>query len=195
MPTPPDPPREAPPAALPRLAELTAALRAFVRRRIADADAADDLVQDVLAKLAGEQAAGGGPQRVAAWLFQTARNAIVDRHRRHQPVVAAGDLADAPAHDDVDGDRDRLHAALRAFVHALPAHDREALLLTEYGGLSQRELADRLGVPPSTAKSRVQRARTRLARALHDCCTFELDRRGGVVDWRRRRPDDDPPCC
>lgn len=188
-------PSDRPPAAPQELADLTAALRAFVRRRVGDADAADDLVQDVLAKLAQEQAAGGGPRRIAAWLFHAARNAITDRHRRRRPVVAAGDLAETPAHDDVDADRQRLHAALRAFVHALPAHDREALLLTEYEGLNQRELADRLGVPPSTAKSRVQRARARLARTLHDCCTFELDRRGGLVDWRRRRPGGDPGCC
>jgi RNA polymerase sigma-70 factor (ECF subfamily) len=180
------------------MAALTQALRAYVRRHLRDADAADDLVQDVLAKLVREQATGGGPRRVAAWLFRAARNAIVDRHRRPSRVVAAGDLVDtAPSANDTGehgDDMERLRASFRTFIHALPGHYREALLLTEYEGLSQRQLADRLGVPLSTAKSRVQRAKAQLAQALHECCTFEVDRRGGVIGYERR-PGRDPDCC
>lgn len=178
------------------LEPLTAALRAFVRRRIHDVDTADDLVQDVLARLVRERATNGGPQRIAAWLFRAARNAIVDRHRRQAPEIPAGDLLETAAGrgQTEEPDLDRLRASFRGFVHALPSHSREALLLTEYEGLSQRELAERLGLPLSTVKSRVQRARAQLAAALHDCCVFELDRGGRVVDYRRR-PGSAPGCC
>jgi RNA polymerase sigma-70 factor (ECF subfamily) len=59
---------------------------------------------------------------------------------------------------------------------------REALLLTEWQGVSQHEMAARLGLSPSGAKSRVQRARRRLKALLLDCCALELDRRGTVLD-------------
>ena len=62
----------------------------------------------------------------------------------------------------------------------------EALLLTDYEGLSQRELATRLGLSFSSAKSRVQRAREMLRQLLLDCCHFEFDRLGRVVDYQPR---------
>jgi RNA polymerase sigma-70 factor (ECF subfamily) len=68
-------------------------------------------------------------------------------------------------------------------IDSLPSHYREALLLTEYEGLSQKDLADRLGISISGAKSRVQRARAMLRDLLMECCHFEFDRYGTVIDY------------
>ena len=57
-------------------------------------------------------------------------------------------------------------------INELPEPYRQALLLTEYQGLSL------LG-----AKSRVQRAREKLRDLLPQCCHFEFDRRGGIVGY------------
>ncbi len=75
---------------------------------------------------------------------------------------------------------------VRAMVRNLPALDRQALVLTEYQGLTQKELAERLGLSFSGAKSRVQRAREKLKRQLLECCHFELDRRGHIIDYQAR---------
>ena len=79
-----------------------------------------------------------------------------------------------------------LFPSVRAMVMSLPAQDRQALILTEYQGLTQKELAERLGLSLSGAKSRVQRARAKLKQQLLDCCHFELDRRGHVIDYQPR---------
>lgn len=166
---------------------ITAGLRAFLRRRVRDRHAAEDLEQDVLARLAHQLAVHGEPANLSAWVFQTARNAVIDHYRTRRSAAEATDALVEPAGDDRDPtDLARLHTSFRAFVHGLPPKHREALLLTEYEGLTQTQLAARLGIPVSTAKSRVQRARAGLRKALTDCCEFELDRRGGVIDWRRR---------
>ena len=165
--------------------ELLDDLRRFVRRRVADAHAAEDIVQDTLAKLAAQLRDGPPSGPVHAWVLRVARNAIVDHYRRHQPEPGSFDELAAPD-SAAGGGRECLLASFRAFVHALPAEQREAVLLTEYEGVSQTELATRLGVPVSTVKSRVQRGRKRLAKALNDCCAFEFDRRGTIVDWERR---------
>jgi len=61
-----------------------------------------------------------------------------------------------------------------------------ARLWTEYEGLTQPELAQRLGISLSGAKSRVQRGRARLKELLNQCCTFEFDRRGKVIECEPR---------
>jgi RNA polymerase sigma-70 factor (ECF subfamily) len=58
------------------------------------------------------------------------------------------------------------------------------LVLTEYQGLTQKELGERLGLSFSGAKSRVQRAREKLKQQLLACCHFELDRRGHVINYQ-----------
>lgn len=165
--------------------ELLADLRQFVRRRIGNPQEAEDLVQDTLVKLATQLRSKPPAGPLHAWVLRVARNAIVDHYRRQQPAAEPADEV-AMADPEPAIDRSGLLASFRAFVHALPPEQREALLLTEYEGIGQKELADRLGIPVSTVKSRVQRGRKRLAAALRDCCTFEFDRRGHIVDWQRR---------
>ena len=67
-------------------------------------------------------------------------------------------------------------------IDGLPAPYGQALTLTEFEGLTQRQLAERLGISLSGAKSRVQRGREKLKEALLDCCQFEFDRRGKIID-------------
>jgi RNA polymerase sigma-70 factor, ECF subfamily len=71
-------------------------------------------------------------------------------------------------------------------IFNLPEPYREALVLTEFDGLTQQELADRLNISLSGAKSRVQRGRRQLKQMLEECCTFEFDRRGKVIDCAPR---------
>ncbi|MDP6071302.1 MAG: sigma factor-like helix-turn-helix DNA-binding protein [SAR202 cluster bacterium] len=83
-------------------------------------------------------------------------------------------------------DEREAYSWVKAMVDELPPAYREAILLTEYDGISQREMSRQLGISFSGAKSRVQRARAKLKDKLLDCCHFELDRRGGVIDYRSK---------
>lgn len=74
-------------------------------------------------------------------------------------------------------------------MEELPEKYREALHLTEIQGLTQKELAERLNISLSGAKSRVQRAREKLKGVLLECCHVEVDRRGKVMDWESKEPD------
>lgn len=68
----------------------------------------------------------------------------------------------------------------------LPAKYRTAVELAELQEVTQREVSERLGISLSGAKSRVQRGREHLKDLLVRCCRWELDRRGGVVDYQPR---------
>ncbi len=67
-------------------------------------------------------------------------------------------------------DPTQLTAAARALVDCLPGLHRQAIILTDYRGLSERELAARLDLSPDDAAARLSAARRMLAEALHDCC-------------------------
>jgi RNA polymerase sigma-70 factor, ECF subfamily len=167
--------------------DFHAPLLHFIRTRVADESSAEDIVQEVFLKIHRHIDTLKDAKKLESWVYQIARHALIDYYRsKEQPgtslaTAEAQNLAAALPDDDVISE---LFPAVRAMVKSLPAYDRQALVLTEYQGLTQKEFAERLGLSFSGAKSRVQRARAKLKRLLLECCHFELDRRGGVIDYQ-----------
>lgn len=164
--------------------ELRARLRSFVAHRVpAEPSSHDDLVQEILVRLHRGLPRLRESERLDAFAYQVARNAIADhfrKDRREQPAdpetledhaVAAGGDADEPSADG----RAQLARCLRPLVERLDDDYREAMLLTDLGALSQAEAARRLGLSAPGMRSRVQRGRSQLHDALARCCSVELD--------------------
>lgn len=170
--------------------EFSDRLRGFIGKRVsADVDA-DDLLSEVFVKVHTRIDTLEDEARLAPWLFQITRNTLTDHYRRRPaPGTGLEGVEAAAAEDDYDA-AGLIAGSLRDLVDRLPAKHREALVLTEFKGLTQAELAGRLGLSLSGAKSRVQRARSLLRDELLGCCHFEFDRRGHVIDFEPR-----PRCC
>jgi RNA polymerase sigma-70 factor (ECF subfamily) len=73
----------------------------------------------------------------------------------------------------------------------LPDGYRDALVMADFEGRAQQEVADRLGLSLSGAKSRIQRARKMLGDALRACCDVEFGAEGRAVAYRRLETCDD----
>ena len=166
-------------------AEFAATLRGFIRARVRDHAAAEDILQHVFVKVHHKLPTLRAGESLEAWVWRITRNAIIDHFRRQRPNEPLADdifsAVDEPANSP------DLNPCVRRFVSELNPHHREALVLTEWQGLTQEQMAKRLGISLSGAKSRVQRARGQLKEMLLDCCRLELDRRGNILDMQRRR--------
>ncbi len=186
-------------AARERLEGLRSTLRPFVARRVPASDV-DDVLQDILVRVARGLADLRDEERFGPWVYQVARSAVVDHLRARARAPRASDGDEAPFEQDDVGvmtEAEQLLAPLVApFVAALPSPYREALTLTELEGLTQREAASMMGISVSGMKSRVQRGRAKLRESFELCCTFELDARGRVIECTPRA-DGQPPdgCC
>jgi RNA polymerase sigma-70 factor (ECF subfamily) len=102
-----------------------------------------------------------------AWLFGIARNAALDelRRRRRLAHLAADPEAEPVADDAADGIVRR--TAVRAALEELSGRERELVALKFHGGLSNRELAQVLGVSESNAGTMLHRAIEKLRKACH----------------------------
>jgi RNA polymerase sigma-70 factor, ECF subfamily len=155
-------------------------LLAFVARRVENRDTAEDIVQDVL-----ERVHRGDLSDVVdldAWLYRTARNAIVDHYRRRRPFDPLdGDDPVVPDEPDEPAEAvQELARCLRPLIAALPADYAQALQLVDLGPHTHEAAARIAGVSTSGMKSRVQRGRRRLGELLHQCCAIEVTRTGAV---------------
>jgi RNA polymerase sigma-70 factor (ECF subfamily) len=142
-------------------------LRAFARSFTNDAARADDLVQETLVKAWNSMDSFATGTNFRAWLFTILRNIYFSQHRKlrrevddpdeiHQSSLAV--LPEQYGHLDL--------ADFRVALTKLPPDQCEALLLVGAEGFSYEEAAEICGCAVGTIKSRVNRARTRLAELL-----------------------------
>ncbi len=181
-------------------AETRRGLLAFVLRRVATRDDAEDIVQDTLTRMHASLSGLRDGERITAWAYGIARNAITDHYRaRAKATNAYAELGmarrdDAQAAPDADAPEAELAACMRPFVDRLPAPYGDALRHVEFDGITQVEAARRADVSVSGMKSRVQRGRAMVRAMLGECCDIELAASGGVAAYERRGADSCSRC-
>jgi len=157
-------------------------LRAFAVSLCGNIDRADDLVQETLVKAWSNIGSFVEGTNLRAWLFTILRNIYYSEYRKRRREVAdpdgtfAAKLATAPAQS---GHMDLLD--FRAALQQLPSDQREALILIGASGLSYEEAAGICGSAIGTMKSRVNRARSRLAEMLSISSGMEFGHDG---EWQ-----------
>ena len=162
-------------------------LRNFIRKRVADRDDAEDVLQDVFYELVEAYRMMKPVEQVTAWLFRVARNRIIDLFRRKtrealrtEPAKFTDDgerlqLEDLLPSPDAGPDavyaRNLLLEELGEALDELPDEQREAFVAHELMGYSFKELAAQTGVSVNALLSRkhyaVRYLRERL-QAIHD---------------------------
>lgn len=166
--------------------EFDTRLRRFILRRVSDPAAAEDILQEVYIRIHARIDTLRDTGKLESWIYQITRNAIVDYYRRKEVTLELPETLPLPDETDEPDATSELASSIHEMISCLPPKYRQALVLTELQGLTQRALADQLGISFSGAKSRVQRAREKLKQALLDCCHFEFDRRGKILSYHSR---------
>lgn len=158
-------------------------LLSFIRKRVADAAEAEDVLQEALYELVAAYRLMQPIEQVGAWLMRVARNRIIDRFRKRRPQLL-GDIAAAdegepdsalekllpPVEDGPDAAlvRELLLEELEQALAELPAEQREVFVAHELEGASFKELSARWGVGINTLLSRKRYAVLRLRESLKE---------------------------
>lgn len=145
-------------------------------------------MQDIFFKIHSNIQGLKNMDKLEAWVYQIARNTITDYYRLRQRTTPETTQqfksnADQALTENAAGSP---VPCIRSLINSLPEKYRQAIILTEYGGLTQKEMAQKLGLSVSGSKSRVQRAREMLKKSLLDCCHLEFDRLGNVIDYHHK---------
>lgn len=147
-------------------------LRAFAMSLSGKMDHADDLVQETLLRALNNIDSFEPGTNMSAWLFTILRNLFRSQYRKRRREVedADGRLAET-LKSPPDQQSHIEFEEFRAALARLPADQREALILVGASGFSYEEAAQICGSAVGTIKSRVNRARKRLAEhlSIEDC--------------------------
>lgn len=168
-------------------------LRGFLLKRVRASVEVDDILHEVFLKMLANIGAVRRLDRVRAWLFSVARNAVADYYRSRRPTQELDENLLPCAEPDEDLFKD-VGPSLRLMLEALPENMREVLVMADLGGMRQAEVAQRLGISLPAAKSRILRGRRRIRQMIEACCQLEFDAEGRIMDYTVR-PGNKHGCC
>ncbi len=181
--------------------QLSGKLRSFLVQRVSDPEVAEDLLQETFLRIHTRVDDLENDQRRTAWVYQIARNLVIDHYRRkgHDHEATMLEEIDTLIDESTNGASTNLNVQAESWllpmIGRLPEDYQEAIKQYELHGRPQQAIADSLGLSLSGAKSRVQRGRTQLKVLFDDCCSFEQDRRGNIIDYTPKPSKDGKVCC
>jgi RNA polymerase sigma-70 factor (ECF subfamily) len=158
-------------------------LRGYIRSRVNDPTVVDDILQDVFVKIQSGIGTLKDTSKIKPWIYRITRNSIIDHYRTRKKLEQLPEGLVAPETDAGDQARQDVEGCLLPMIQRLPDDYRQALMLSEIEELTQKQVAEKLEISLSGAKSRVQRGRRMIKEMLLACCRFEFDRRGSMVDY------------
>lgn len=155
------------PALRDQILSTVPSLRAFAISLSGNVDRADDLVQETLLRALANIHSFQPGTNLSAWLFTILRNLFRSEYRKRKREVEDADGSFAESLKSYPDQLGRVEfQEFRVALAQLPAEQREALILVGASGFSYEEAADICECAVGTIKSRVNRARSRLAKLL-----------------------------
>ena len=154
----------------------------YLTRRVGEADA-EDVAQSVMLKVNEGLSAFRGSSDIYTWIYRIATNAALDKLRGKtlQTVSDAELESDAVppeaqiASVETAAIREEMSACIAEFVACLPQNYKSVMILSEFEGLTNDEIAGILGLSVETVKIRLHRAREKLRKELQAACNFSRD--------------------
>ena len=166
--------------------EYNKLLMSFIVRRVPNRYVAEDILQEVFMKVINNLGQLKNYDKLKSWLFQIARNSIIDYYRHEKQVIEPEqEFIDKTYTYDEDA-YTKLQVSVLMMIQQLPLKYRQALYLADYKGLTQKEISKKLAISYACAKGRVLRARKLMKKIYLDCCHFEFELKGKVIDFHLR---------
>jgi RNA polymerase sigma-70 factor (ECF subfamily) len=169
--------------------QLSSGLKSFILSKVKNDADADDILQNAYIKIHENIHNLKDKSKIKPWIFQIARNLIIDYFRTDQRNRNVNQIVSELTFNSASNKfMDAAISDMIEMMKELSPEYCEALCLTEIEGMTQKKYAERKGISYSTAKSRVQRARSALKDMLLKCCHYQFDKYGTVFDIQ-------PKCC
>jgi RNA polymerase sigma-70 factor (ECF subfamily) len=173
--------------------------------RLVGQSEAEDLTQEVFLRVNRGLPDFKGDAKLSTWIYRIATNVATDRIRSRSSQESRSGKAvplDEELNDegvDLSGDkkpslekqamREEMSACVQDYINSLPESYRVPVTLSEIGGLTNKEIAEALGLKLETVKIRLHRGRAKLKEKLESGCNFDRDEEDILVCDPKTDPD------
>jgi len=157
-------------------------LAGFIAQTVRNPADQDDMLQEVFVKIIRNQDKVNQAENLRGYLYAIVRNTINDYYRSQKHNRHDAEIPEALTAEETQSLNATIaDCCIKPFIYQLPEKYKEALLLSEIQELSQKDLAEKLNISYSGAKSRVQRGKEKLKALILNCCAYEYDHYGNLM--------------
>ena len=158
-------------------------LKGFIYNKTRNSADTDDILQEVFIKIIRNIDKVNQAENLRHYLYAIVRNSINDYFRNRKPIDKNLEIEEKITEEETQSLNTTIaDCCIKPFINKLPNNYKEALLITEFQDVSQKELAEKLNISYSGAKSRVQRGKEKLKELLLQCCAYKSDIYGNILD-------------
>jgi RNA polymerase sigma-70 factor (ECF subfamily) len=166
----------------------------LICKKVNHQDHCHDILQEVYIKIIKNIEKVERASNTKSYLLKMADNAVTDYYRQKENKSnneLNEDILLADENQFQDSSLQLADCCLRPMIESLDSKYKEALIMTELKGMTQKQYADKTGISLTNAKIRVHRARQKLKEVIQSCCTYNFDSYGNVLG-REKNP---VKCC
>ncbi len=162
-------------------------LKSFVYNKTRNSDDTDDILQEVFIKIIRNISKVKHSKNLRQYLYGIVRNTVNDYFKNQKKTSPDSEIPDLLSEQEIQTlNATVAECCIKPFINKLPGTYKDALLITEFQNISQKELAKQLNISYSGLKSRVQRGKEKLKELILSCCTYEVDPYGNLLDDNER---------
>ena len=171
--------------------ELSDSLFTFILKRVSTKEDVEDILQNVYIKLHQNIHNLRDEDKLTSWIYQITRNTINECYRKCYKIKTT-EFEDEHNNKvelsccEEENLNEEILKTMTSFMDLLPENYKEILKMFELEKLTHKEIGLKLGVSENTSKSRVKRAKDKLKKLLYDCCLFEADKYGNIIDYKKK---------
>jgi len=158
-------------------------LTAFVKTRLFDKSFVADIMQEIAIKIYKHQNQLKHIDNIRAWTYRITRNTLIDFYKQNDKVIP-DELYVLDLRTVSDGSNDNeLSSCIMSMSNSLEQKDKDILNLSIFEQYSVAELSSKFKLSPEGAKTKLKRAKKKLANSFFTCCTLEKDTKGKIIDF------------
>jgi RNA polymerase sigma-70 factor, ECF subfamily len=161
--------------------EYKSSLLGYIKKRVAESDDANDILQDVLLKSYQFCSKGKTVLYLKSWLYKIAQNSIIDYYKKaNRDIPLNLDLQYEQKEQSLIGEASEY---IKALLKLLPEEYATPLYMYDLEGIDQKTVSERLNLTLSNTKSRIRRGRVKLKERFLACCIVDFDERGEMISF------------
>lgn len=162
-------------------------LKGFIYNKTRNSADTDDILQEVFVKIIRNIDKVNQSENLRQYLYGMVRNTLNDYFKNQKIFSDKTDIQEQFSEiEDNSLNETIAECCIKPFINKLPDNYKQALLMTEFQHISQKELAEKLNISYSGAKSRVQRGKEKLKELILNCCAYQNDKYGNLIDTEDR---------
>ncbi|MGO3719367.1 MAG: sigma-70 family RNA polymerase sigma factor [Mesonia hippocampi] len=148
----------------------------FILKKVKNKDVTNDVFQNTFLKIHKNLSKLKKEEKARAWIFQIARNEIVNHFKKESVYVEKLD-----ADKEIPLQKYQHICCFDKFINDLPEIYRQVIELIYVKGKKQKDVAKELEISLENVKARIKRAKDILKKKFNECCKYEFDKNGKLI--------------